>query len=98
MAGLFILLIHWLISEIIHQLHIKSEHKLKGTSKIAPWRGLSLHPLLLPQWVSLVGSCGIHFFSRRPQAQALAQLEAGGQWQFIILPMVTKLLISQIAF
>jgi hypothetical protein len=49
---------HWLIPKLTHNINDKSEHKLKGTSKYWPLvhrRGLRLHPVLLPQWVSLVG-------------------------------------------
>jgi hypothetical protein len=63
MAGLFIEQMYWLIPKLTHKINDKSEHKLKGISKylaLVHRRGLRLHPLLLPQWVSLVGPRKTH--------------------------------------
>jgi hypothetical protein len=61
----FFLPIHWLIPALTHQLCIKCKHKLKGTSKylaLVHRRGLRLHPLLLPQWVSQVCPRKTHIY------------------------------------
>jgi hypothetical protein len=65
MTGLFVEQMHWLIPKLTNKINDKSEHKLKGISKylaLVHRRGLRLHPLLLPQWVSLVGPRKTHIY------------------------------------